>query len=219
MDIDEKAELLEKLLTFDKADYPDWCGDEGNCWVDLEKEEITIVGWLSNMGSQVNSYRLVVQNKTRKNKSGVKSWIEATGWDDRGKEINRKALGSSVFDVVDVLLQYAQKGGRSVDAMAQVVANLCTAKRQEPYFGTQGLIFNPEKRTPQKGRPVEIGGKRIQVYLDEISIEVAKKLGNDNVSEGIRKALAHTSTPPAQDGGLPAALGGVGYKTPRLPAE
>lgn len=33
------------------------------------------------------------------------------------------------------------------------------------------------------------GGKRVNVYLDAKSLSVASKLGNGNVSEGIRKAL------------------------------
>nr|WP_315466148.1 hypothetical protein [uncultured Rhodoferax sp.] len=199
MEIDEQAELLEELLTFDKTDYPHWRGDVGKCWVDVEKEEITIVGWYSDMGAKTNSYRLIVQYKTRNNKSGAKSWIEATGWDDNGKEIKEKVFGSSFADAVDVLLQYAQEGGRGVRAMATVVANQCTVKRNDPNFGQPTpsgefpeLIFSPTKPTPQKGRPIEIGGKRIQVYLDDISIEVAKIIGNDNVSEGIRKSLAHS---------------------------
>lgn len=39
------------------------------------------------------------------------------------------------------------------------------------------------------GRPADVGGKRVQVYLDEKSLDLAAKLGNGNVSEGIRKAL------------------------------
>ncbi len=40
------------------------------------------------------------------------------------------------------------------------------------------------------GRPAEMTeGKRVNVYLDAASLESAKKLGNGNVSEGIRKAL------------------------------
>lgn len=40
------------------------------------------------------------------------------------------------------------------------------------------------------GRPAEMTeGKRVNVYLDSASLESAKKLGNGNVSEGIRKAL------------------------------
>lgn len=39
-------------------------------------------------------------------------------------------------------------------------------------------------------RPPEIGGRRVQVYLDVKSREIAAKLGNGNVSDGIRKAIA-----------------------------
>lgn len=39
------------------------------------------------------------------------------------------------------------------------------------------------------GRPVEIDGKRVQIYLDEKSLAIAKRLGNENVSLGIRIAL------------------------------
>ena len=45
---------------------------------------------------------------------------------------------------------------------------------------------------PEAGRPAELeGGKRVQVYLDAESLAIAAKLGNGNVSEGIRKALKH----------------------------
>ncbi len=44
--------------------------------------------------------------------------------------------------------------------------------------------------TGQVGRPSEMaGGKAVNVYLDAESISIATKLGNGNVSEGIRKAL------------------------------
>jgi len=40
------------------------------------------------------------------------------------------------------------------------------------------------------GRPSEmLEGKRVNVYLDSTSLESAAKLGNGNVSEGIRIAL------------------------------
>lgn len=40
------------------------------------------------------------------------------------------------------------------------------------------------------GRPSEMsGGKKVNTYLDAESIAIATKLGNGNVSEGIRKAL------------------------------
>lgn len=51
-----------------------------------------------------------------------------------------------------------------------------------------GTKRNQEKRPV--GRPVEIDrGKRVQVYLDAKSLTIAAKLGNGNVSEGIRKSL------------------------------
>lgn len=41
------------------------------------------------------------------------------------------------------------------------------------------------------GRPSEMeGGKRVNVYLDAASLAAAAQLGNGNVSEGIRIALA-----------------------------
>ena len=47
---------------------------------------------------------------------------------------------------------------------------------------------------PEAGRPPSLdGGRRVQVYLDAASIERAQALGNGNVSEGIRIALATAS--------------------------
>jgi len=43
---------------------------------------------------------------------------------------------------------------------------------------------------PSVGAPIILdGGKRVNVYLDVISLSRAAELGNGNVSEGIRKAL------------------------------
>ena len=47
----------------------------------------------------------------------------------------------------------------------------------------------PEKRAV--GRPAEISGKKVNTYLDAESIAIATRLGNGNVSEGIRMALKH----------------------------
>lgn len=49
----------------------------------------------------------------------------------------------------------------------------------------------PEKRPV--GRPAEVGGKRVQVYLDSGSLAIAAKMGNGNVSEGIRTALSEAA--------------------------
>lgn len=44
--------------------------------------------------------------------------------------------------------------------------------------------------TGQIGRPSEMsGGKKVNTYLDAESIAIATRIGNGNVSEGIRKAL------------------------------
>lgn len=44
------------------------------------------------------------------------------------------------------------------------------------------------------GRPNEMaGGKKVNTYLDAESIAIATRLGNGNVSEGIRKALKQAS--------------------------
>jgi hypothetical protein len=42
------------------------------------------------------------------------------------------------------------------------------------------------------GRPPVVDGKRVQVYLDIESLETAARLGDGNISRGIRKALKQT---------------------------
>lgn len=59
----------------------------------------------------------------------------------------------------------------------------------------------PEKRPV--GRPAEVGGKRVQVYLDAESLAIAAKLGNGNVSDGIRKALKQAPNDDAQHAAAP----------------
>lgn len=39
------------------------------------------------------------------------------------------------------------------------------------------------------GRPPDVDGKRVQVYLDAESLKIAAAIGNGNVSKGIRRAL------------------------------
>lgn len=49
-------------------------------------------------------------------------------------------------------------------------------------------IANKAKRAP--GRPVEMkDGKRVNVYLDAATLEEAQKLGDGNVSDGLRRAV------------------------------
>lgn len=49
------------------------------------------------------------------------------------------------------------------------------------------------KRTPSNprgaGAPVTVNGRKISVYLDQASLEVAARLGAGNVSQGVREAL------------------------------
>lgn len=57
------------------------------------------------------------------------------------------------------------------------------------FWGPNGYCLEPHWYVKQ-GRPVELkNGQRTQVYLDEDSKKLAKRLGGGNVSEGIRKAL------------------------------
>lgn len=59
-----------------------------------------------------------------------------------------------------------------------------------------------------KGRQTRDGAavRRVQVTLDEITIERAKALGDGNVSQGIRQAIASLPTPTRQtERGMTAA--------------
>lgn len=57
--------------------------------------------------------------------------------------------------------------------------------------GVAGETVVAQKKKNPGGRPALMeGGKRVQVYLDEASLAVAKRCGKGNVSEGIRLALA-----------------------------
>lgn len=54
-----------------------------------------------------------------------------------------------------------------------------------------GDIFIEARSSAKRpvGRPAAIGGKRVQVYLDDESLAIAARLGGGNVSEGVRTAL------------------------------
>lgn len=60
---------------------------------------------------------------------------------------------------------------------------------QVAYWGPSGATIKPHWYA-KPGRPEEMqGGKRRNVYLDDASWTKAAKLGNGNISEGIRGAL------------------------------
>jgi hypothetical protein len=124
-----KADFLERTLTFDTTSHPFWRGMEGKCWVNIESQKITIVGWMSDMGAAINNYRLVVQYKKRAKKSGITQWIELVGFDDSGKGISKKVYGTSMAGALDAMFQIAQNGATSVNEYAAVVASLCTVHR------------------------------------------------------------------------------------------
>ena len=45
------------------------------------------------------------------------------------------------------------------------------------------------------GRPIELeDGKRVNMFLDQTSIDTAKRLGAGNLSEGVRKSLAKSAS-------------------------
>jgi len=169
MDI-EKVSRLQKILTFDTADYPRWAGDEGKCFVENEEEEkITIVGWKSEMGSSTNNYRLVIQKKESK----LKNWISLIGFTDTNKNINLKIYDIGMDDILNRILEAAESGCTSVSGLAYSCSNQSDLKS-----------------TQHVGRPLTVSGKRVQVYLDDVSIKIAERIGEGNVSQGIRVALA-----------------------------
>lgn len=61
---------------------------------------------------------------------------------------------------------------------------------QMAYWGPSGASLKPHWYA-KPGRPEEMqGGKRRNVYLDDVSWAKAVELGNGNASDGIRMALA-----------------------------
>lgn len=61
---------------------------------------------------------------------------------------------------------------------------------QVAYWGPKGACLQPHWYA-RPGRPEEMaGGRKVNTYLDANSIAIASKLGQGNVSEGIRIALS-----------------------------
>jgi hypothetical protein len=168
----EKAELLKRILTFDTTEPPRWVGDVGKCFVDAETETVTIVGWREEMGSPINNYRLVVKPKP--------DGVSLVGYSDTSKPIKFKVLGISMDEALSRMLRAAENGSVAAAALAQTVVD------PSPQY------CDTEPRPV--GRPTTVGGKRVQVYLDEASLEIAAKIGKSNTSEGIRVALKQAAT-------------------------
>lgn len=67
---------------------------------------------------------------------------------------------------------------------------------QVAFWGPKGSCFQPHWYA-KPGRPSEMaGGKKVNTYLDAESIAIATRLGNGNVSEGIRRALKASAEKP-----------------------
>ena len=59
-------------------------------------------------------------------------------------------------------------------------------------------------RKPRLGQPPKMaGGRRVNVYLGTEALEQARKIGQGNVSEGLRKALDASGSPPIKRISLP----------------
>lgn len=88
--------------------------------------------------------------------------------------------------------------GMTTDGVRGFVAideNTGVIVSSRPSLESLMLDLDKRKNSYEKkiGRPAEMaGGKPVKVYLDTESIATAQRLGNGNVSEGIRKALKAT---------------------------
>ncbi|MFM5431411.1 hypothetical protein ACET9P_11020 [Aeromonas veronii] len=105
---------------------------------------------------------------------------------DEGFEIH----DDSDFDVVELAAKNAaQSGVRCYIKWSR------DSDGQSAYWGPSGTCFEAYIYSAP-GRPAEMeGGKRVQVYLDAKSLEIAARLGGGNVSEGIRQALKQADLP------------------------
>lgn len=91
---------------------------------------------------------------------------------------NSTALGTVTRDIGDTgALVRMDKTGVYVQVNAGTIRSL-DGRKVAAALGTAG-------------RPAEMtGGKRRNIYLDAASREIAERIGNGNISEGIRLALA-----------------------------
>lgn len=93
--------------------------------------------------------------------------------------VNSTPLGTVTRDEYDTgALVRIEATGSYVQVNASVIRSL-DGRKVAAALGTAG-------------RPSEMsGGKKVNTYLDAESVAIATRLGNGNVSEGIRKALKH----------------------------
>ena len=84
------------------------------------------------------------------------------------------------------------RDGAETGALVQTEAGIYSMLNASVYRGLEqrkvAAALGIEQTTV--GRPAEMqGGKKVNTYLDAESVAIATRLGNGNVSEGIRKAL------------------------------
>lgn len=92
-----------------------------------------------------------------------------------------EALGTVTRDGIDTgaLVRFSATG-RYAQINGMAVRNL-DGRKVGGALGSQGR------------QSALVGGRRVQVYLDDASLEAASRIGDGNVSDGIRRALAQAA--------------------------
>lgn len=106
---------------------------------------------------------------------GRYKWSVKTGKGELFGDIMSGGPEAAASAAVDKAISFGGEDGYSIFAPKSVLA----------------LIPEDMRNARPVGRPAELdGGRKVNTYLDAESIAIASRLGNGNVSEGIRKALA-----------------------------
>jgi hypothetical protein len=116
--------------------------------------------------------------------------------DQNQKVSNRTNTGDvqAAIAAFEALVNRSDLDGQRVMAVitkngSPVAHHKFNAQQDDKMFFWRGRIDNLPIYE-EAGRPAELeGGKRVQVYLDAESLARAARIGNGNVSAGIRKAL------------------------------
>lgn len=116
---------------------------------------------------------------------GRYKWSVKTGKKELFGDIMSGGPEAAAAAAVDKAIAFGEEDGYSIFAPKAVLA----------------LIPEDLRNSRPAGRPAELeGGRKVNTYLDAESIAIATKLGNGNVSEGIRKALKKADLRTESDG-------------------